>query len=56
MSELESNPPDDEKKPISSIFDPSSYHLNGDYFENQVSGMQTSFAWLPFLPAPSPGQ
>jgi len=35
MSELESNPPDDEKKPISSIFDPSSYHLNGDYFENQ---------------------
>lgn len=35
ISELESNPPDDEKKPISSIFDPSSYHLNGDYFENQ---------------------
>lgn len=35
ISELESNPPDEEKKPISSLYDASSYHLNGDYLENQ---------------------
>jgi len=35
MSELESNPPDEEKKPISSFYDATSFHLNGDYFENQ---------------------
>ncbi|XP_068679369.1 uncharacterized protein [Montipora foliosa] len=35
ISELESNPPDEEKKPISSLYGPSSYHLNGDYLENQ---------------------
>ena len=41
MSELESNPPDEEKKPISSYYDATSYHLNGDYFENQVINIWT---------------
>ena len=36
MSEVESNPPDEDKKPISSFYDATNYHLNGDYFENQV--------------------
>ena len=44
MSELESNPPDEEKKPISSYYDATSFHLNGDYFENQVINI-----WSPLL-------
>lgn len=36
MSEVESNPPDEEKKPINSFYDATSYNLNGDYFDNQV--------------------
>ena len=36
MSELESNPPDEEKKAINSFYDATSYNLNGDYFDNQV--------------------
>ncbi|KAJ7387499.1 Coiled-coil domain-containing protein 62 [Desmophyllum pertusum] len=35
MSELESNPPDEEKKAINSFYDATSYNLNGDYFDNQ---------------------
>lgn len=34
LSELESNPPDEDKKPISNCY-VTSYHLNGDDFENQ---------------------
>ena len=37
MSELESIPPDEEKKPINSFYDATSFHLNGDLFENQVN-------------------
>lgn len=34
---MESNPPDEEKKAINSFYDATSYNLNGDYFDSQVS-------------------
>ena len=34
---MESNPPDEEKKAINSFYDATSYNLNGDYYDNQVS-------------------
>ena len=37
ISEVESNPPDEEKKAINSFYDATSYNLNGDYFDSQVS-------------------
>ena len=37
MSELESNPPDEDKKPLNSFYDATSFNLNGDYFDNQVN-------------------
>jgi len=36
ISEVESNPPDEEKKAINSFYDATSYNLNGDYFDSQV--------------------
>ena len=39
MSELESIPPDEEKKPINSFYDATSFQLNGDLFENQVKSL-----------------
>lgn len=35
ISEVESNPPDEEKKAINSFYDATSYNLNGDYFDSQ---------------------
>ena len=37
MSELESNPPDEDKKSLNSFYDATSFNLNGDYFDNQVN-------------------
>ena len=36
ISEVASNPPDEEKKAINSFYDATSYNLNGDYFDSQV--------------------
>ena len=49
MSELESIPPDEEKKPIDSFYDATSFHLNGDLFENQVNSLSWQFLYLCFL-------
>lgn len=49
MSELESIPPDEEKKPINSFYDATSFHLNGDLFENQVKSLSWQFLDLSFL-------